>query len=33
MSAIDTIGSVCCKEECEGSEFQCACVECEKEEE
>ena len=29
--AIDTIGSVCCKEECEGTEYTCACKKCEKE--
>jgi hypothetical protein len=25
----DSIGSVCIKEECEGTEFECACQECE----
>jgi len=26
----DTIGSECSKEECEGTEYVCACIECEK---
>lgn len=28
---IDSIGSVCCKEECKGTEYTCACVTCTKE--
>jgi len=24
----DSIGSVCCKEDCEGTEYSCACKEC-----
>lgn len=27
----DSIGSVCIKEECEGTEYTCACQKCEKE--
>lgn len=29
----DSIGSECCKEECEGTEFECACYFCEQEQE
>lgn len=36
MSAVDTIGTVCCKEECKGTEsspdgnvWTCACKKCE----
>jgi hypothetical protein len=29
----DSIGSECCKEECEGTEFECACYLCEQEQE
>ena len=32
MSAVDTIGSVCCKEECKGTVWTCACKKCSKEE-
>ncbi len=28
----DTIGSVCVKEECEGTEYICACKKCENDE-
>lgn len=30
---IDSIGSVCCKEDCEGTEYSCACRECEENQE
>jgi len=30
---IDSIGSVCCKEDCEDTEYSCACRECEEAEE
>lgn len=33
MAAPDTIGSVCIKEECKGTEYVCACKRCSKEEE
>jgi hypothetical protein len=26
----DSIGSECCKEECKGTEYTCACQKCEK---
>jgi hypothetical protein len=29
---IDTIGSVCCKEECINTEYTCCCKDCESEE-
>lgn len=25
----DSLGSVCCKEDCEGTEYTCACKKCE----
>lgn len=25
----DSIGTVCCKEDCEGTEYTCACKQCE----
>jgi hypothetical protein len=28
---VDSIGSVCTKEECEGTELECACQECQRE--
>jgi hypothetical protein len=28
---VDSIGSVCIKEECEDTEYSCACSSCEKE--
>ena len=27
---MNSIASVCCKEECEGTEYECACQECSK---
>ena len=30
MSAKDTIGSVCTKEDCKGTEYTCACQKCSK---
>ena len=27
----DSIGSECCKDDCEGTEFECACFLCEQE--
>lgn len=32
MSTVDTIGSSCCKEECKGTDYKCACKKCTKEE-
>lgn len=29
MSAVDTIGSSCCKLECKGTDYTCACRACE----
>jgi len=29
----DSLGSVCCKKDCEGTEFSCACKQCDKKEE
>jgi hypothetical protein len=26
---IDSIGSVCCKEDCKNTEYECACRDCE----
>lgn len=28
----DSIGSECCSEDCEGTEFECCCFLCDKEE-
>lgn len=25
----DTVGSVCCKDDCKGTEYVCACKKCE----
>jgi hypothetical protein len=33
MSTVDTIGSVCVKDEVKNTEWDCACQSCEKEEE
>jgi hypothetical protein len=33
MSAVDTIGSVCIKEEVKNTEYSCACKKCSKEKE
>lgn len=30
MAAPDTVGSVCVKEECKGTDYSCACKECSK---
>lgn len=30
---IDSIGSVCCCEDCKGTEYSCACKACEKKDE
>lgn len=27
---MESVGSVCSKEECKGTEYECACQECEK---
>lgn len=28
MSAIDTVGTICCAEACKGTEYTCCCPKC-----